>query len=332
MNVLINTHSSAPSTDVFVRDLSRRLKDLGYPVTRNDWEHYEKYNVILFLPGDSEVRKAKQINPNTRVGICAPKIVTNRHRQEAKAADFLVVESIEIRDAFLPYNRNLFIYPPFPEVSFQEKEHIAKNSFVIGYHGNKHHLECATDLMHALDRLVERYPIEFMTVYNIDRLGKWTKGVPKKCPVKHVQWTEKVYQDALSKCDIGVCPAKTPIAINRAKIASRFVSSIFSNWPHYNAWDYMLRFKYATNPGRVYPFSQLSIPVVAEFVPSFCQVIQDGYSGYLVYSDYGWEVALEKLIKNHELRNSMSRNMKDFLDKYYSPEKTFQQFIKFLST
>ncbi|MDP6704227.1 MAG: hypothetical protein QF775_01940, partial [archaeon] len=134
------------------------------------------------------------------------------------------------------------------------------------------------------------------------------------------------------KCDIGVVPAKLPLNFTLGRIFSRVLSSFPINWPHYEGTDYLLRFKHATNPGRVYVFSQLRIPVVADFVPSYCQVIQDGHSGYLVYSVEGWYTAIENLIKSAELRTTMSTNLKSFIDSTCSPEKNAERFLTYIDT
>lgn len=329
MKVLINTNSKASSTKVCVTDLSKKFSLASHEVTRNDWENYQNYDLILFLPQDSEVKRAKQANPNALVGILSAKIVTKRHRKEARLADFLLVDSIEVRDAFLPYNKNSFIYYMFQEIEEIPKNHTQKGKIIIGYHGNKTHLKCAVDLKKALDELAKKHNIEFWAIYNVRNFGKWRKNRPRKCQVKDIQWSENYYQH-LSQCDIGVCPAKTPINQFRARLLSRPLISFLINPFHYNKWDYLLRFKYATNSGRVYPFSQLHIPVVADFLPSYCQVIQGGYSGFLVCSKEGWYDALEKLIINPELRNKMSKNLKNFIDNNCSPDINFEKLLKFI--
>jgi hypothetical protein len=332
MKAVFNTRYKNAGTMVCVDDLSGRLKQAGHSVGFNDWNHYTDYDVAFFMAPDSDVRTAKRMNPRLLAGIMDPKLYTKRQRREAREADFLCVGSIEQRDIFLKYNKNIFIYYMFPEVEEKEKVHEEKKKIIIGYHGNKLHLHCMEHLTAALDELASRYEIEFHAVYNIKKLGKWSLNLPRVCPVKHIQWSREGYGDHIGAFDIGVAPAAIPIHENIAKITSRYLSSFFPNWMGYYATDYLLRFKYSTNPGRVYVFSQLGVPVVADFLPSYCQVIQDGHSGFLVYSKEGWYNALEKLILSHNLRNTLSRNLKEFLDRDYSPEATFRKFLSFVDT
>ena len=174
------------------------------------------------------------------------------------------------------------------------------------------------DVSWALDKLSEKYKIEFWPVYNIEKSGLLKNNLPQKCPVKHIQWSESAYYDKLSRADIGIIPAKIPIYY-------------FKGFDFRKKCDYVIRFKYSTNPGRIYPFSQLGIPVVADFMPSYCQMIQDGKSGFLVYSKEGWHNALEKLCLKSDLRQKMSDNLREYINNNYSPDINFRNFLEFLN-
>ena len=316
MRIVINTNYESAGTKVCVDDLSIKFRNAGFEVIRNDWKNYQNYDLILFMSPDSEVIKAKKMNSKALVGIMDPKITIKR-RPEVEKADFLMVTSLEQKDFFLKYNKNIVIYYMFPEIKESVKNHIKKDKIIIGYHGNRTHLDYISDLNKALDKLFNKYNIEFWAIYNIKKSGKWKKNLPKKCPVKHIQWSQESYHNYLVQFDIGVIPAKIP---------AKFFFKGFG----LKKYDYFIRFKYSTNPGRIYPFSQLGIPVVADFMPSYCQIIEDGKSGFLVYSQEGWYNALEKLILSPELRNQMSRNLKNYIDNNCSPEINFQELLRFI--
>ncbi len=332
MKIVFNTNYQNAGTMVCVDDLSRRFMEDGHDVSFGDWKEYGKYDVAFFMALDSDVERAKSENPNILCGIMDPKLVTRRQRREASKADFLGVSSIEQRDIFLQYNSNIFIYYMFPSIKENTREHAKKEKVVIGYHGNKLHLQCIGHLASALDALSEKYDIEFAAMYNIETLGKWKIGLPRKCHVRHVQWSRESYDDFVRSCDIGVVPASIPINGAIGRITSRLLSSFIYNWPGYYHKDYLLRFKYSTNPGRLYVFSRFGIPVVADFLPSHCQFIQDGQSGFLVYSQNGWYTALETLILSHDLRSTMGANLNCFISENYSPETTFRKFLDFLNS
>ena len=296
-----------------------------------DWDNYQNYDLILFMSPDSEVVKAKRINPKAKVGIMDPKLDLKK-QSEIEEANFLLVSSIEQRDIFLRYNKNIIIYYMFPEMQEIIKEHAKKDKIIIGYHGNKVHLNSLGKISQALDQLSEKYEIECWAMYNIDNLGKWKFNLPKKCPVKHIQWSQDNYYKYLSQADIGIIPAFPPINKKLGLLFSAKIMNLFRNKFNSSMLDYLLRFKYTTNPGRIYPFSQLGIPVVADFAPSCCQVIQDGKSGFLAYSKDGWYDALEKLIVSSELRQKMSDSLREYINNNCSPDLNFNIFIKFINS
>lgn len=330
MNIVFNTNYKGNPTETCFHELGGKFKEIGHNVVYDDWNNYQKYDIAFFIGNDSEVRKVKKINPKALTGILSPYLDEKKHREESKLADFLLVDSIEMRETFLKYNKNILIYYMFPEIKNVVRDHEEKDKIIIGYHGNKTHLSCMDYLSKALDDLAEKYNIEFWAIYNIKRYGKWKKNLPKKCQVKHIQWSKEDYCEYLLQCDIGIMSAKTPINVNFGRLATRLVSSFLQNWPRYYKADYLIRFKHSTNPSRIYAFSQLSIPVVADFMPSCCQVIQDGYSGFLVYSREGWFNALEKLIIKPELRNQMSQNLKNSINNNCSPKINFNKVLEYV--
>lgn len=330
MNIVINTNYKGGVTKDCLYQLGKKFSQTGHSVVYNDWENYQNYDVVFFVAYDSEVEKAKRVNPKAIVGILSTKLVSERHRRQARKADFLLIDSIEVRDLALRYNKNLFIYFIFPEVDSLTKQHFKKEKIIIGYHGNKVHLNNADSLTRALDELSEKYKIEFWAIYNIERYGRWKKNLPKKCFVKHIQWSDSCYREHLSKVDVGVCPGKTYINESTSKLLTKLPINFLKNHFHYNKTDYIIRFKYAINPGRVYPFSQLNIPVVADFMPSYGQIIQDGKSGFLAHSKEGWYYALEQLIISPELRQKMSDNLREYINNNCSRDLNFEKLFKFI--
>ena len=132
----------------------------GIKVARNDRD-YTKYDTAIFMSPDSEVKYAKSINPKIKCIIFDPK--TN-NLEDVRLADELIVSSIEQREFFLKYNQNIKIYYMFPPTINQTGVHTRHTTLRIAYHGNKQHLEEATELMKALDEIDG---IEFWAFYNI---------------------------------------------------------------------------------------------------------------------------------------------------------------------
>lgn len=323
MRIVINTNYKAAGT-IVLEGIAKRISE----VVRNDWDHYENFDVAIFMAPDSQVCAAKKSNPKILAGIFDPKVSKPRQRDEARVADFLIVSSIEQRDFFLKYNKNVFVYYMFPDIALFEKAHSTSlgRRLVVGYHGNKQHLDAMADVSWALDEIAKTREIELRAIYNIEKLGKWTQNVPQVCPVTHVQWGEAKFLEDLKECDIGIAPG----AIPAPNLFARPLASFFHNPVSYNPNDYLVRFKMSNNPGRLYVFSQIGIPVVTDFTPSAGQMIQDGVSGRLVGTKEGWKQALEELIESVEKRNVYAKNLKNFISENHSVEKNFEKFMSFL--
>jgi hypothetical protein len=85
----------------------------------------------------------------------------------------------------------------------------------------------------------------------------------------------------------------------------------------YEPFDHLVRFKASTNPGRLFPFAQLGIPVIGDFVPSSAQFVVDGESGLLASSSHGWLDAFEKLAASSALRERLATALRDRVTRAY---------------
>ncbi|MFN8255583.1 MAG: hypothetical protein U0W24_07835 [Bacteroidales bacterium] len=331
MKITINTNYNSAATKVCVTDLIPKLIQTGHEVRHNHWNDYKNCDLVLFMAKDAEIEQVRRQNPKAVVGIMDPKLDRNKNHQ-SESADFLLVSSVEQRDALLSINPNIVIYYMFPETPVIKKIHQPVDKILIGYHGNKLHLHAFYPVISkALDLLSEKYNIELTAIYNINELGKWKKGLPAKIKVNHLQWIENEYINDLSKCDIGIVNNLKPIRNNLINLRIHpFWSEIFGRGYGYDYTDLKTRYKYNTNPGRIYVFSQLGIPVVSDFVPSAVQFIRHGYSGLLAHTAQGWYNALESLILDYRLRNEYSQNLKKYIDENYSISLNFNNLNEYL--
>ena len=320
MKIVFNTNYKSAASFMGIDQMIPMLEKAGHEVKRNDWKNYQDYDVAFFMSPDSQVLKAKKKNPNILTGIIDPKTVSFwsriRHKslwnqpimQELKAADFLLVSSLEHRDYMLKFNKNPFVIYFFPETPKEKKQHTEKSKIIISYHGNKVHLDSMGDVSWALDKLAEKYDIELMAIYNIQKLGKWQANRPKKCKVSDIQWAPNMAEN-LKKCDIGISPSMQ--SANKKP-------------------NYIFRFKYSNGPGRLYPFAMLGIPVVADASPSQSQFIQNEVSGFVCCTREAWYENLERLIKDANLRTIQGKNLYNFVETNFSIEKNFQRLMEFI--
>lgn len=323
MKIILNTfYKNAPASMFYYEGFSKSSN-----FKFNIFDHYNDFDVALFMTYEKdleELKKARLKNSKLIIGLIDPR--GSQVEQYLCFVDFLIIDSLEMKDCFSKYNLPLFTYYEYPDILILDKKHTKKNKIILGYHGNKLHLVAMfPKVTSALELLSQKYNLEFWAMYNINHLGKWDVGLPKKVKVKHIQWNKKNYEKYISKVDIGIVPACMPIKIGTKKKSS--VSKFFND----NNDDYLLKFKMPSNPGRVITFAQLGVPVVADFIPSYLQFIKDEENGMLAYSTGGWFRAIEKLINSHSLRQKLSTNMKKTFHRYFEYKLQNKKFLHFLN-
>lgn len=317
---------------VCMQGLPNALKKKGYDVTINDWSDYTKYDFVFFMGPDSQVLKAKQQNPRAKVGIMDPKIGNASGLGSVRAADFLLVSSIEQREFFLQYNPNIVIYYMFPETPESHKTHAKKEKIVLGYHGNKLHLHnFEPSITQALINLSKRHEIELIAVYNVEKLKRWKTELERHITVRHVQWSEEGVVEALKECDIGLVPNLVHQTRSTSSWLSRLRHALRPCVYACRTHDYVHRYKYSTNPGRLYVFSQLGIPILSDFTPSSAHFLQDGLNGGVVNGTKGWERGIETLIQSPELRQTYADNLRNYISSHYSIEANADTLLTFLT-
>ena len=305
MRFVLNTHRDDAGTKVCIHDLGARLQQRGFDARVNDWDGYATADVAVFMGYDHELEKARRANPGIKVVLADPKESAREHIEAARRADLLLVSSVEQRDVFLALNRNVLIHAMFPLFqAVQLKRDVMDSPLVIGYHGNRIHLEAMVDSVRpALHALANRRPIEFLAIYNIADLGRARIGIPDESIVRtrHVQWTPDYIND-LAGADIGILPNELPLR-DRLDV----LEAAMYDCPEfrYEPFDHLVRYKASANPNRVAAFAHLEIPVVTDFAPSLSQFVRDGESGFVASSPYGWFHALDTLADSPDLRAKM---------------------------
>lgn len=325
MKIVFNTRYPENVSSESYRQGFLSLKEISF----FDWDSYDEYDVALFMAYTNDlldIEIAKKQNPKLKIGLIDPRNASIQ--KYIQYIDFIVVDSIEMKDFFGQFQLPIFVYYEYPNLERLKKNHFKKKEIIIGYHGNKVHLGgMYPNISRALELLGEKYKIEFRAMYNIERLGKWKSGVPKNIPIKHIQWSEKNYYEELAQVDIGIVPNLMPIRkINKIKAKAVINKRYFLD----SQDDYLTRFKVPSNAGRIIVFSILGIPVVADMFPSALQFIRDEYNGMIAYSCGGWYNALEKLIINPIMRKTLADNMEKSINQIVDFKIQNEKFIKFL--
>jgi glycosyltransferase involved in cell wall biosynthesis len=203
------------------------------------------------------------------------------------------------------------------------------------YHGNKVHLEASRDtLVRALQRLSKERQFIFTPIYNIKKLGIWKRFLPRGVNIRHIQWEPETYLSHIAQSDIGVVPNFLPTG---PKLLNYWGHKIVENSKigvrtNINRKDYLNRYKFTSNSGRLYEYALLAKPVVAEPTLSISQDIVHNKDGFLVLTEEGWYSSLKTLIDNPKLRNNLGISFKmNFLAKH-SKEHYFEKMQDFLQS
>ena len=315
MRIVINDSKDPKwgSTRIWRDWLSLSLRKNRVDVTVNEWEQYEVFDVAIFGKGIETrlINKCLQANPSIVIGLIQPDDTKEKHKKNLKLADFFVVGSIEERDYYLKYCSRVFIIPLVELIEVKPKKHIQNEQLVVGYHGNRVHLESTTrNVNKALEAISRDRNIELRAFYNIEEVGRWINT--PNISVKHIQWSyPHVWQD-LAKCDVGIVPASASLS----KVA-KFVERFPGFWKRSRSNEYYKKYKITSNAGRCFVFHQLGIPVIAGFVPSNFHILADPECGYLADSFEGWYTALSELADSAELRQLIADNAyKEFIRLY----------------
>lgn len=327
MHIVLNTRADDAGTRICIDELGERLAAAGVDAAVGNWNRYDRYDVAVFMGYDEDAATARAQNPSIRVVLMDPKLSRAEWIAAARDADQLVVSSVEQRDILLRLNRNVLIHYMFPRTEARERKHVSRDELVVVYHGNRVHLEAMVERVKpALEELGRRRRVAFRAVYNIEALGHARVGVPDKrlVRVEHIQWTPQAVIDAISDADVGIITNELPVS-DRLDALERIAprEGEFKLEP----FDHLLRLKASANPGRMYPFARLGVPVVADFAPSSSQLIVDGRSGFVVSSVSGWLYALEALADSPELRTTMATALRERVDAIY--ERQVDDFLAF---
>lgn len=271
-------------------------------------------DIQLFMGYDPRIDEARHINNKAIIGIIDPRPGSE---QNLVKADFYLANGVEMVNYFASSNSEHFIYPIYPPLDVPFRKSLKKNisnKIVIGYHGNRAHLDLMIDsVCPALEKLSKSRNLVFNAIYNISQLGKWNwQPKSRQIEINNIQWSEEAYTKSLSNCDIGIVPNLIPFD----PPLSTHEKQLMSNNLAFDS-DLKFRFKPTSNVGRILVFAQLGIPVIADMFPSSAEIIQHGKNGFLASNKASWYNALRDLSESYELRLNFSKNLHEVFQNHY---------------
>lgn len=330
MRILLTTKLvSAPSTEIYRRLLQEidRSTDSSFHFGGND---YENYDVVIFMGYDPDIVGVRRANPSATVGIIDVRPASGI---PLAGADFLLANGVEMRDFWAGSVPHILVYEPSWLVSGNRVDRTADDSTLrLGYHGNLIHLnEMFPRITRAIEAVAASRAVEFIAVYNIESLGRWSIGLPdpELVTTHHIQWHESAFDTHLANVDIGITPNSTPFRNpGSAKRSHRISRRAFLD----DDTDTILRYKSNSNAGRMMVFAQYGIPVISDPFPSAAKFIGDEIGGLMATTSAGWHDALNTYARSAELRREMGDALRDKWERIASPSVLNKRLISFLES
>lgn len=332
MNIIFLAKKLESASYLFYKDSFSKLKNIDKSInmefkTFDENFSYKDYQFAFFMGGAIDSLDAKKENPNIK---CV--VVDSRagHYDDLKDIDLLISNGLE--NYLYNYSNNYLNlrYETYPEISLLEKKQPINSKLVLGYHGNKIHLDSMFPrITNAIEKLNNEVPLELWAMYNIAGLGISKKIITNKIgfSVKHIQYSHENYINYMSKVDIGLVPQLMPYNDN---IISRIISLRSINKYNQHKDDYTLRFKETTNLGRQFIFFQLKVPVISDMTPSALSFIKNEENGFIAYSSENWYNYLRMLSKDTILRETIAFKAYNDWSKEFSHDNLNLKLIKIL--
>jgi len=326
--LLYSNKPKSPSWIFYSKLLVSNNKLIHYDYsTEVNIPYLANYDIVLLFGSNYDLSEIRAQNKNVIIGHLEPRAA---QRNDLFNYDFIIVNSIESQDYFSKYCKSTFLYPTYP-ILHNKNNLIKKNNpkLVIGYHGNKIHLEAMNyRISNALNDLKNKIDYEFWVMYDIEGLGKWSESGLVGVNVRHIQFDEKNYESYMSKVDIGIVPQLIPVRKN--KFLKWAISSFFGKFNE-RSDNFFFRLKETTNNGRAYVFAQYSIPIVADMTPSSCSLLGENEHGYVAYSESSWYKFLLMLSQDEKLRIKMGNNLSKRFSKIANESNLQNSFNDFLT-
>lgn len=315
------------ATRIFAHGLYQDLAQLELDVHYGIKDNISDFDIVVY--GKNQRQALYKDNTSKIKGLIQPSDFSNQLLNESLLADFWIVGSYEEMDYYLQYKSNIAVYPLIERYKTEKKTHKEKKHIIIGYHGNKKHLEeLSPDLCAALEEVSRKHDIRLRAVYDIATLGMWQKNRPH-IAIEDVQWSLETLPSQILSMDIGIVPLLTHMHRPFSILIRKFMRLIRPEMDA-STQDYLLQFKNNTNPGRCFVFQQFGIPVVAELSPSASAAIPNEQYGYTAYSQAGWFRALDHLCSSAALRNTISDNAHAFFSSTWNTDAHIPKIVSMI--
>ena len=348
MRIIFTTNNPKSPSFIFYSQSFKGLNKFDNSISidivkSTDEVDFAIYDILFLMGGNPEISKIKQLNPSMYCVLIEPRA---KQYNDIDKFDCVINNSLESDIFFSRLNLKSFIYPTYPLVNSDLKVSKIKDKLIIGYHGNKVHFESMFPrITDAISQINKSITVELWGMYNIEKSGQSKVIDSKKLDfiVKHIQYSEKNYDEYISNCHVGLVPQ---LIFKKKSILRRLIQSMISEerlkkykkidkfyesvcyffmkhlgikLPSSSRYDYEIAFKEVTNLGRHFVFAQYSIPLITDLTPSSCSFINHGINSYIAYGTESWIYSLDKLTNNNERIQLGAQLYKDWKSDFSHP-------------
>lgn len=170
--------------------------------------------------------------------------------------------------------------------------------FVIGWIGSKSTSTYILDILPAIEKFSNRYPVQFNFVgFDSSLLGE---EVIERCRIHPIEWSEEREIETILAFDVGIMPLKDD-AWSRGKCGFKLVQ-----------------------------YMSCKKPVIASPVGINRELVREGENGFLARTAEEWYAAFETLYLDGQLRAAMAANNFEKIVVSYNHEKNCQRYTALL--
>jgi glycosyltransferase involved in cell wall biosynthesis len=228
-------------------------------------------------------------------------------RAAFRRADMITTTTPILQDIFLKLNKNSVVLPNLIDFNLFPRLECVKKEVRIGWQGGVSHYEDLYMIAPAIIELVKKYDnVKFIFFGDVRFYGLF-KDIPKDKLEWH-PWVQNVaypYKLVTLNLDIGLCPL-VDNEFNRNKSAIKY-------------------FEYST----------IGVPTIASDIPPYSPVITNEKDGLLISNDK-WFEAMERLVKDKDLRSNLAKQAYDNVYENHNADKSahlwFDAYEKLLKT
>ena len=282
--------------------------------------------VFLLMGYDARPSEIKRSSAKSFVGIIDPR---PRQKLAFEDVDFLLPNGFESWQQWRPFNR--------PQEYLYLNELVAIESgsnrvgeggsdpIRFGYLGNAVHLKRLKEVASAsLREWTTRLPLEVWLYLSSQVEEKDWDWLPVKPRVFSLGGDS--LSEFLRGVDVGLVPQNKPTSNSDrvARLLRRFGSD------RDNVVD--LSFKPTTNPGRLFSFAQVGIPVVVDSTPSVNQIVGSEFREFIAFDGKSWSCAINEVIQRPTERRMFGQALKSIYLEVAQPTVQVDRLLKLVRT